>query len=301
MTAALIITNGRTDTRRAFAPSKEVGTISAVRRIVRVFQCAGVERIVAVCGEEVRKETAHMGLVFLGGRPEGEMLDNVKTGLAYLRGKCGAALVTHVNVPLFSAGTVRTLLEAEGDVRVPVCGGVPGHPVLLRAERFPDVLAYVGAGGLAGAVRALSPRRVEVPDEGILANIAGGESYGRLVEGHDLAHLRFDLQLRLAREQIFYGPGAHQLLQLTGETGSLLEACRQMGISYSKGRKIVASIERQTGRPVLESRQGGPAGGGSALTEEGRRLVERYAALCREANERLEEIFEKYFPRGPQS
>ena len=205
MTAALIITNGRTDTRRAFAPSKEVGTISAVRRIVRVFQCAGVERIVAVCGEEVRKETAHMGLVFLGGRPEGEMLDNVKTG----------------------------------------------HPVLLRAERFPDVLAYVGAGGLAGAVRALSPRRVEVPDEGILANIAGGESYGRLVEGHDLAHLRFDLQLRLAREQIFYGPGAHQLLQLTGETGSLLEACRQMGISYSKGRKIVASIERQTGRPVL--------------------------------------------------
>lgn len=299
MTAALIITAGRTNGGREFLPSKEVGSIPAIQRIARIFQRAGIQRIAVVCGEDqeqVKKDAGHMGLVFLQGRAGGEMLDNVKTGLAYLRDKCEAALVSHVNVPLVSVGTIQALAEAEGDVRIPVCGGVPGHPLLLRAERFPDVLAYAGEGGLAGAVRDLPCRRVEVEDEGILANIAAGEDYGKLVSGHDLNRVRFDLRLRLSGERVFYGPGAHQLLQLTGEAGSLLEACRQMGISYSKGRKIISAIEQQTGSPVLESRQGGPSGGRSVLTAQGRALLERYDAFCAAANASLEALFEEYFP-----
>ena len=296
MTAALIVTAGKTSTGRAFAPSKEVGTIPAIQRIVRVFQRAGIWRIVVVCGDEqVKKDAGHLGLVFLPGRPEGEMLDNVKLGLAYLQDKCGEALVTHANVPLFSAATVRTLLAAEGDVRIPVCAGASGHPLVLRAERFREILAYGGRGGLAGAVKGLPGRRVEVDDQGVLANIAAGEDYRSLVADHDLAQIRFDLQLRLVGERIFYGPGAHQLLELTGETGSLLEACRQMGISYSKGRKIITVIEQQTGHPVIASRQGGPVGGSSILTEEGKGLRERYAAFQDEANRCLEELFAKYF------
>ena len=188
MTAALIVTAGKTSTGRAFAPSKEVGTIPAIQRIVRVFQRAGIRRIVVVCGDEqVKKDAGHLGLVFLPGRPEGEMLDNVKLGLAYLQDKCGEALVTHANVPLFSAATVRTLLAAEGDVRIPVCAGASGHPLVLRAERFREILAYGGRGGLAGAVKGLPGRRVEVDDQGVLANIAAGEDYRSLVADHDLA------------------------------------------------------------------------------------------------------------------
>lgn len=299
MTAALIITSGRTGSGRDLAPSREVGTIPAVQRIAHIFQRAGIGRIVVVCGEEqVKKDAGHMGLVFLQGRSDGEMLDNVKTGLAYLQDKCTAALVTHVNVPLFSVGTVQALMDAEGDVRIPVCRGSSGHPMLLREVCFPAVLAYTGEGGLAGAVRAsgFSCRRVEVEDEGVLVNIASGEDYAQLVNSHDLTRARFDLRIRLVGERVFYGPGAHQLLQLTSETGSLLEACRQMGISYSKGRKIVSTLEQQTGHPVIESRQGGAAGGSSVLTEHGKALLERYAAFCQEANACMEELFQKYFP-----
>ena len=103
MTAALIVAAGRTGSGRTLTPSKEVGTIPAIQRIVRVFQRSGIRRIVAVCGEEAKRDAARLGVVFLPEEPEGEMLDNVKLGLSYLRDKCGEVLVTHANVPLFLA------------------------------------------------------------------------------------------------------------------------------------------------------------------------------------------------------
>lgn len=107
--------------------------------------------------------------------------------------------------------------------------------------------------------------------------------------------LQLDFRIRLSRGRAFYGPGTHQLLQLTGETGSLLEACRRMGISYSKGRKIIALTEQQLGYPIIESQQGGKSGGRSSVTEEGRTLIENYTELCAEARKQLETLFQKYF------
>lgn len=107
--------------------------------------------------------------------------------------------------------------------------------------------------------------------------------------------LQLDFRIRLSRERAFYGPGTHQLLQLTDETGSLLEACRRMGISYSKGRKIIALTEQQLGYPVVESQQGGKSGGRSSVTEAGKALIRNYAAFCTEAKGQLESLFQKYF------
>lgn len=89
---------------------------------------------------------------------------------------------------------------------------------------------------------------------------------------------------------------AHQLLQLTQETGSLLEACRCMGISYSKGCKIISNLEQNMGCPVLERTRGGREGGASTVTEAGQELIRSYAAFCKEAKEYLTELFPKYFP-----
>lgn len=121
------------------------------------------------------------------------------------------------------------------------------------------------------------------------------EEYARLPNKCGLRELHPDIKVRIAREKPFYGPGAHQLLELTQETGSLREACRNMGISYSKGRKIVSLMEEQLESPVVESRQGGRAGGYSVLTEQGQELMQNYAAFCREAKQHLSELFSKYF------
>lgn len=299
MTAALIIAAGKNGKGNPFDPAKEVGALSAIKRCILTFQKAGVERVV-VCGdgeERIEKLVPHMNVTFLRCPSGGEMLNNVKTGLCFLQGKCTAVLIAHTDVPLFSVETVRSLMGAEGSVCVPACGGRAGHPIRLAAELIPQILAYRGTGGLAGAIWASGVKRtvLEVEDEGVLTNAQDRTACESLLSRRKEEGVRPAFRFQLMRDQPFYGPGAHQLLQLTEETGSLLEACRCMGISYSKGRKMISNLEWNMGCPVLESTRGGREGGTSTVTEAGRVLIRSYDAFCKEAADYLTELFPKYF------
>lgn len=64
------------------------------------------------------------------------------------------------------------------------------------------------------------------------------------------------------------------LLKLVDREGSLLRAAKAIGMPYSRAWEAIARIERLLGVKVVESRRGGSRGGGSRLTEEGRKLVE---------------------------
>jgi len=301
MIAALIIAAGKTAAKENFNPQKEVGVISAIERVVLLFKRAGLERIVVVCDEyeeEPEKLTSHLNVVFIHCRHGREMLDNVKTGLAYLQDKCTAVMITHSDIPMFSIETIHALMAAEGAVCMPAYQGKTGHPILLRAEHFQQIYSYTGDGGLAGAIYASGLERslVEVDDEGILMHVTYDENYEHLIAEHSLRRSYPDLRLRIVREKAFYGPGAHQLLQLTEETGSLREACRWMGISYGKGRGIVALMEQQLGYRVIKSQQGGSTGGYSTVTEKGKELMSRYSAYSAAAKQYLEGLFKEYFP-----
>lgn len=300
MTAALIIAAGKRGKDRRFEPSKEIGAVTTIKRCVLTFQQAGVERVVVVCGdseERTEKLVAHMNVTFLNSPDSGEMLDSVKVGLDFLQDKCTMVLIAHTDVPLFSVETVRALLEADGSVRVPVYHGRAGHPLCLSAGHIPQVLSYSGPGGLASAIRAAGLERTMLPveDEGVLAHIKDGTACEQLLSCRKEETLRPVFRVQLMRDRPFYGPGAHQLLQLTQETGALLDACQHMGISYSKGRKIIANLEHQMGCPILERTRGGKAGGTSTVTAEGQTLMLQYNAFCKEAETCLNELFIKYF------
>lgn len=300
MTAALIIAAGKTSGKDHFAPDKKIGTITAIERIALLFQQAGIQKIAVVCKDKedrTPKLVPSMNLTFLNSPSDGDMFDSIRTGLAYLQGKCSQALIAYVDVPMFSVSTVKALLSAEGDVCVPSYRKHGGHPVLIREEHFGRILSYRGGKGLNDAITCCGLERhfVDVDDPGILSDIQKDRSYEALVADHDVAKLRAGFRFRLYRECAFYGPGAHQLLLLTEETGSLSEACRYMGISYSKGRKIIAVIEEQTGKPVLESRQGGKGGGYSKLTKETKKLMRHYDEFCGEAELVFQELFAKHF------
>lgn len=304
MTAALIIAAGTKSGRNDFKPDMEIGSISAIQRIALLFQQAGIRRIAVVCGSigcSTEKLVPHMNLIFLHCPDAGEMLDSIKHGLSYLQDKCSRVLISHVDVPLFSVKTVHALMAADSDICVPSCRGRLGHPVLLKAEHFPEILSYRGEGGLSGAIKysGLCRQIVEVEDEGILSNIQEKGSYEDLITHHDLSEMRPSFRFRLHREMPFYGPGAHQLLHLVEETGSLSKACRHMGISYSKGRKIIFTLEQQYGYPVIESRPGGKDGGSSCVTKEAKTLMLNYDHFCDEAETVLKGLFIKHF--GPQA
>ena len=299
MTAALIIAAGKTDRKDRFSPEKQIGRITAIERVVLLFKLAGIQRIVVVGDEEElpQKLVSSMNLVFLTAAANGEMLDSIRRGLQYLQNKCTDVIVSYVDVPIFSLQTVQALLNASENVCIPSYHGRCGHPILLRNVCFDDIISYHGTDGLKGAIEAAGIKRqiIEVDDEGILTEPQSGVSYETLAAEHEISKMRASFQIRISKEKGFYGPGAHHLLQLTEELGSLSNACHHMGMSYTKGRKIISTMEEQMGTPVLETQQGGKMGGGSRLTEVAKQMMVRYSAFQEEADAALQEIFKKHF------
>jgi molybdate transport system regulatory protein len=93
----------------------------------------------------------------------------------------------------------------------------------------------------------------------------------------------------------FCGPGMVKLLEAIGKTGSVREAVALMGISYSKGWKLLARLEEYLQIPVVDRQQGGKGGGKSALTPEGARFLEKHTAFIAECNGAVDKVFEKYY------
>lgn len=301
MTAALIVAVGSTAGKSGFLPLHPTGVVSAVQRLILTFQQAGVQQVVLVAGqqhEKIEKHVAHLGATLLKASQNAQMLDSIKVGLGYLAGRCTRAFVAPVDVPLFTAETLQALMQAEAGVVNPGFKGRAGHPVLLAEPLFGAVQAYAGPEGLRGALRGLKAERrlIEVPDEGVLLNIQRTADFEELVQRHSLRRIRPQLQLRLTREQPFFGPGTEQLLQLIANTHSVREACQLMGISYSKGWKMLAIMEQQLGFEVVSRQQGGAGGGSASLTPKGEELLLKYSAFTGECEAQVKKLFEKYFP-----
>lgn len=131
-------------------PLLQIGSISILKRIVLSFQQAGIFPIVIVTGtqeEEVKHQLSGCGVVFLHNDDceEPELFASAKIGFSYLEHKCRRIVFTPVNVPMFTSGTLRTLMDQEGDVLIPCYEGVSGHPILISQSILPDILSYEGA------------------------------------------------------------------------------------------------------------------------------------------------------------
>ncbi|NLW78214.1 MAG: NTP transferase domain-containing protein [Ruminococcaceae bacterium] len=304
MTAALIIAAGTTPGANGFDPLKPVGGMPPVQRLVLVFQQAGIARVVLVAGpnnEALKKQAAKLGVVCLENpRLDSEMLDSVKIGLDYLQDKCDKVQITPVDIPLFSVETAKRLDASDEAVVLPIHNQATGHPIQIKAKLFGKILAYGGAGGLAGAVEASGVSRcfLEVPDAGILVDVEKESDYDALVDQHSLNALLPVVRVFVTRGGDGYGPGQQQLLRLLDDTQSLRLACQQMGVSYSKGWKMINNIEKLFGQDLVVRQQGGRHGGGSETTAKGKELIARYDAFVNDVREQTETIFDKYFKDG---
>lgn len=88
-----------------------------------------------------------------------------------------------------------------------------------------------------------------------------------------------------------------RLLRFIEETGSLAEAAVRMELSYRRAWGKVKEIEQNLGVKLVESAVGGAGGGGSRLTAEGRRLIERYERFRAAAEHDLARDFARVFER----
>jgi molybdate transport system regulatory protein len=92
-----------------------------------------------------------------------------------------------------------------------------------------------------------------------------------------------------------FGPGTFDLLVLVDETGSLHQAAKLMGMSYNKAWRAMRQAEDHLGLQLLARRTGGSDGGGSVLTEDGHKLMERFRMFLDEADADLARLYQKYF------
>lgn len=106
--------------------------------------------------------------------------------------------------------------------------------------------------------------------------------------------MTFSLRLTLYKEDKVFGPGVERLLLGIREKGSLNSACQAMGMSYTKGWRILKNTERQLGFELVKRRTGGSGGGSSELTDRGEHFLEDYRDMCRELEIRAGELFKEY-------
>ena len=300
--AALIVAAGMSSRMGDFKPMMNIGSISIAQRVVATFQQAGVEKIVMITGYNATLLERHLagnGIVFLRNEEfrTTQMFDSVCIGLRYLKGKCDRVLFTPVDIPLFTAATVRALLETDAPLACPAVDGETGHPTLIAASLFDRILSDSGSDGLRGALERCGAGMTLLPveDRGILHDADTPEDYKALLKFHNEQLVRPVLSVSLAREKVFFDSRAAMLLQLIDETQSVRSACQRMQVSYSSGWNVIRTLESQLSRTLIRRSQGGKGGGKSSLTEDGKLLLERYEAFSEALRDQAGVLFDDYF------
>lgn len=121
------------------------------------------------------------------------------------------------------------------------------------------------------------------------------EEHNSMTENKRETKLGVKTKLVITKTEDFFGPGLFHLLQFIDETGSIHAASKKMKISYSKCWKLLNRAEEQMEFQFLNRYNGGPHGGTSILTEEGREFIKRYEEMLEEVKQISQNVFEKYF------
>lgn len=302
-TGAVIVAAGMSTRMAQFKQLMKIGSRTMAERVVVNFQRAGVKEIVMVTGyhsEQLEKELQGFGITFLKNEnyETTQMFDSAKIGLEYFKGRCDNVLFCPVDIPFFMEKTVSLLLEQQGDVIQPIYQGKAGHPVLIGGSLIPAILDYPGEGGLKGAFHSIANLkrvRVAVDNEAVVMDADTREDYQRLVDVHNSRLMHPKVQVTLVNHKPFFDEMTLRLLRRIEALSSVREACGQLGISYSKGWKVIRDAEDGMGYRIVERQPGGVNGGTARVTERGMALLtlfEKYENKMAElADKQFEQIF----------
>jgi molybdenum cofactor cytidylyltransferase len=167
-------------------------------RIVKTFLEAGVDDVVVVVGhdaEEIAASVEQAGLrarLVVNPNYDQGQLSSIVTGLNVVdRPGVAATLITLVDVPLVSAGTVRAVVECYRRTHAlivrPTSGSRHGHPLLVDRTLFPALRAAEPGAGAKPVVRAHASAAGDLPiaDAGAFIDIDTEEEYRKWVSAGD--------------------------------------------------------------------------------------------------------------------
>ena len=299
---ALIVAAGMSKRMGEFKPMLSIGSISVAQRVIATLSQAEVSKIVMVTGYNATILERHLsgnGIIFLRNEQyeTTQMFDSVKIGLKYLQDKCDKILFTPVDVPLFTAKTVKTILVSGAALAAPMCEGKQGHPILIANDLISEILADSGEMGLKGAMDRCSVPllKINVEDPGTIHDADTPEDFSALVDYHNSQLVRPVVSVSLNKEKPFLDSKIAMLLMLVDETKSVRAAGQRMQLSYSSCWNIIRTLESQLNYTLIERSQGGAGGSTSVLTDRGRLLLDRYSAYEKKLKEQANALYDQYF------
>jgi len=321
--------------RDLFVPMAHIAGTTVIKRQIRTLKKAGITRIVVACRPEqavLEKHLAHLAVELclcegdlaeagLARLPDCDNVAVIKGNIPFFGVDTVERLLAAdgaVRVPVWQGQAGAPVLLAGSGIRAAAQGGWEQMERWSRqaadggasdkisdrtsdeisgrtADEAADGISGEASGGTSdGAVVA-----VMVDDEGTVLRYHEPEDRERLEEfarqQKDANELGFQVKLILEREEDFFGPGTAAFFLRIQETGSILAACQEMNMSYSKGWKMVNRVEEEMGFRFLVRKNGGKGGGFSQLTPEGEAFVRRYNAFRQDVRQMAENFFEEYF------
>jgi len=110
-----------------------------------------------------------------------------------------------------------------------------------------------------------------------------------------MRHARGPTKLRVMYgAEIAIGPGKAELLHAIAATGSISASAKRLGMSYRRAWLLVDTMNRCFREPVVASATGGSGGGGAVVTDFGRQVLERFAAMGRAVDRALDPELERF-------
>lgn len=95
-----------------------------------------------------------------------------------------------------------------------------------------------------------------------------------------MARPAFRFRMRVVQgDDIAIGPGKIALLEAIDRTGSITAAARTLDMSYRRAWLLLDEINQALAHAAVETAKGGERGGGSVLTDTGRKVIGLYRRI----------------------
>ena len=286
---------------------------TVVKNAVETLKRAGCTTLIVVSGRNSgdlirhlgRKEVVH---VVNNDFKKTDMFHSYSLGLAEVPEEAEFVYLLPADVPLMNSDSLLAMEEymaqhPDCDILRPSRRGSVGHPVLLRRPAVEFLRCWKGQDGLREALTAYPgvSSLLELDDEGMQLDVDRSEDFACfLAYAEAQAHLQpvsCHADIILGRDKPFFNSLLAYLLRQIDATGSLSNACQEMGISYSNGWKSIKSAEIQFGFDLLESTRGGRGGGISRLTDQARELLAYYDELEAKINQLCSDSLRDYLSK----
>ena len=188
--AALVLAAGYSSRMGDFKSLMPLGSATVIERAVHTFRQAGIMDIKVVVGYRAAElipvlSRLEVEYIFNENYEEG-MFSSIQKGVLSLQPETEAFFLLPGDIPLVKSHTVRLLCRAfnkvKAEVIYPIFRNRRGHPPLIGASNFSEILSDNNIGGLRQILerREATAYDVEVLDEGILLDLDTREDYQKI-------------------------------------------------------------------------------------------------------------------------